>query len=134
MCLARRTENANIHAQSGFTLGIPFKIGEFVVHPNLVASGLFLVLALSSVSTVQAQVTIDASKITCDQFVHSKVAPTRTIAAWLSGFYSGTRDNRVIDLQGFEENLSKLERFCDEEKNLKLPVMQAVEKVIGKGK
>jgi acid stress chaperone HdeB len=92
------------------------------------------VLALSSVSTVQAQVTVDASKITCDQFVHSKVAPTRTVAAWLSGFYSGKRDNQVIDLQNFEANLSKLENFCYEEKNYKLPVMQAIEKVIGRGK
>ena len=104
------------------------------MHSNFVLSGLILVLALSSVSTVQAQVTVDASKITCDQFVHSKVAPTRTVAAWLSGFYSGKRDNRVIDLQNFEANLSKLENFCYEEKNYKLPVMQAIEKVIGRGK
>ena len=77
---------------------------------------------------------MDASKITCDQFVHAKVAPTRIIAAWLSGFYNGKRDNRVIDLQNFEANLSKLENFCYEEKNYKLPVMQAVETVIGRGK
>jgi acid stress chaperone HdeB len=127
-------KHANIYAQFGFSLGIPFKLGELVVHPNFVVSGLILVLALSSVSAVQAQVTMDASKITCDQFVHSKVAPTRTVAAWLSGFYNGKRDNRVIDLQSFEANLSKLENFCYEEKNYKLPVMQAVEKVIGRGK
>lgn len=104
------------------------------MHSNVVVSGPILVIALSAVSTVQAQVTIDASKITCDQFVHHKVAPTRTIAAWLSGFYNGKRDNRVIDLQNFEANMSKLEKFCYEEKNFKLPVMQAIEKVIGKGK
>ena len=127
-------KHANIYAQFRFRLGIPFKIGELVVHPNFVVSGLILVLALSSVSTVQAQVTMDASKTTCDQFVVSKVAPTRTVAAWLSGFYNGKRDNRVIDLQSFEANLSKLENFCYEEKNYKLPVMQAVEKVMGRGK
>ena len=99
---------------------------------NFVASG--LILALCSVSIVQAQSTIDASKITCDQFVHSKIGNPRTIAAWLSGFYNGKRDNRVIDLQNYEANLSKLEQFCYEEKNFKLPVMQAIEKVIGDGK
>ena len=104
------------------------------MRPNFVVSGLILVLVFSSVSAVQAQLTLDASKITCDQFVHSKVAPTRTVAAWLSGFYSGKRNNRVIDPQSLEENLSKLEKFCYEEKNFKIPVMQAVEKVIGKGK
>jgi hypothetical protein len=52
----------------------------------------------------------------------------------LSGFYHGKRDNRIIDTQGFEENLSKLERFCYQEKNFKLPVMQAIEQVFGVGK
>ena len=66
-------KHANIYAQFRFRLGIPFKIGELVVHPNFVVSGLILVLALSSVSTVQAQVTMDASKITCDQFVILKL-------------------------------------------------------------
>lgn len=104
------------------------------MHPNLLVPRLILVLAFSSVSTVQAQVTIDASKITCGQFVHSTVAPTRTVAAWLSGFYHGKRDNPVVDPQDFEANLRKLENFCYEEKNFKLPVMQAIEKVIGIGK
>ena len=99
---------------------------------NFVASG--LILALCSASIVQAQSTIDASKITCDQFIHSKIGNPRTIAAWLSGFYNGKRDNRIIDLQNYEANLSKLEQFCYEEKNFRLPVMQAIEKVIGDGK
>jgi hypothetical protein len=46
---------------------------------NFIVSG--LVIALCSVSSAQAQVTIDASKITCDQYVHSKVASPRLIAA-----------------------------------------------------
>ena len=37
-------------------------------------------------------------------------------------------------LENFEANLSKLENFCYDEKNFKLPVMQAIEKVIGTGK
>jgi len=54
--------------------------------------------------------------------------------AWLSGFHHGRRDDRIIDLQGFEENLTELEFFCQEEKNFKLPVMQAVEQVLRVGK
>lgn len=104
------------------------------MHPGFAVSWLILVLALSWVSPIQAQVTIDASKITCDQFVHSKVGPTRTIAAWLSGFYSGKRDSRVVDSQTFEANLTKLEKFCYDEKNFKILVMQAIEKLTGDGK
>jgi hypothetical protein len=44
---------------------------------------------------------------------------------------SWQRDRRLIDLQDFEANLSRLEQFCYQEKNFKLPVMQAIEKIIG---
>jgi len=103
------------------------------MHRGFVVSGL-AVLVLASGSTAQAQVAIDASRITCDQFVHSKIAPPRTIAAWLSGFYSGKRDTHLIDSQTFEANLIRLEQFCYDEKNFKIKVMDAIEKSIGTGK
>ena len=88
---------------------------------------------LSSVPSVQAQTTIDASRITCAQFVHAVVGNPRVLAAWLSGFYHGKQDNRIIGLQDFEENLSKLEQFCYQEKNFKMPVMQAIDKLFSPG-
>ena len=92
---------------------------------DLVLSGLILVLLLSS--SAEAQVTIDASKITCEQFVHSKVSNPRTFAAWLSGFYSGKRDKTILNPEAFEADLSRLEAFCYNEKNFNIPVMQAIE-------
>ena len=50
------------------------------------------------VSAALAQVTIDVSKITCDQYVLDQVTDFRTITAWLDGFYSGRRNNTVIDV------------------------------------
>jgi acid stress chaperone HdeB len=99
------------------------------MHTNFVLSG--FILTLFSVSSAQAQVTIDASKITCDQFVHGKVGEPRTVAAWLSGFYNGKRNNALIDTQNFQANLNKLEKFCYDEKNFSLPVMQAIERAVG---
>lgn len=97
---------------------------------SLLAAGFFL--ALVSTSPGQAQVLIDASKITCDQFVHGKMGEPRVVAAWLSGFYNGKRDNYVIDPQSFQGNLNKLEKFCYDEKNFSLPVMQAIEQAMAK--
>jgi acid stress chaperone HdeB len=97
-----------------------------------VVSGLILALFLAS--SAEAQVSIDVSKITCDQFVHNKIGPPRTLAAWLSGFYNGKRNSPIVDTQNFEENLSKLENFCYRQENFKLPVMQAIERVIQTGK
>ena len=92
------------------------------------------ILALFFTSPTQAQVTLDASKVTCDQFVHSKIGEPRIVAAWLSGFYNGKSNNAVIDKQNFEANLTKLVDFCYDEKNFKVPVMQAVERAIGSAK
>ena len=97
---------------------------------DLVASSLLLALTFSS---AQAQISIDVTKVTCDQFVHGKIGPTRTVAAWLSGFYNGKQNNQMIDTQAFETNLSNLEQFCYQEKNFNLPVLQAIE-AIRKGK
>jgi len=42
------------------------------------------------------------------------------------------RNNRVIDLQTFEENMNKVTNYYSDEKNFKVPVMKAVEQVLGK--
>ncbi len=96
----------------------------------IIVSGLVFCFA----SAAQAQVTVDVAKITCDQYVRSKIAAPRLVGAWLSGYYNVKRDNHVMDLQNFEANLSKLQNFCYQEKNFKIPVMQAVEQVLGAGK
>ena len=74
--------------------------------------------------SAQAQVTVDVTKINCDQFVHHKIDEPRLIAAWLSGYYNAKRT--------FEDNLSKVKNYCSDEKNFKVPVMKAVEQVLGK--
>ena len=79
----------------------------------------------------QAQVTIDVSKITCDQYVHSKISTPNLIAAWLSGYYNAKRNNRIIDLEALEDNVSKVKNYCYDEKNFKVPIMKSVERVLG---
>src|SRR6266550_1873186 len=93
---------------------------------------LIAISALAASRSAQAQLTIDVTKVNCDQFVHHKISEPRLIAAWLSGYYNAKRNNRVIDLQTFEENMSRVTNFCSDEKNFKVPVMKAVEQVLGK--
>ena len=92
---------------------------------------LALTFLISSALSARAQVMIDFSKITCEQYVFSKVASPTTVALWLSGYYSGKRGSTVFDLQGMQANAEKIERYCRQDKNFKLPVMQAVENVFG---
>jgi acid stress chaperone HdeB len=102
------------------------------MHPKCVVSG--LVFALFAALPAQGQVTVDVTKITCDQYVHHKIATPDLIAAWLSGYYNAKRNNRIIDLQTLDENVSKLKNYCSDEKNYKVPVMKAVEQQLGKSK
>jgi len=97
----------------------------------IVARLVFSSIVFAPAST-QAQVTVDVTKITCDQFVHDKIATTLYLAAWLSGYYNAKRNNQIVDLQALEENTNKVKNYCYDEKNFKVAVMKAVETVLGK--
>jgi acid stress chaperone HdeB len=96
----------------------------------LAASGLIFVL--NTAAPAWAQVTIDVSKITCDQFTLYKVTSPDNIAIWLSGYYSGKRNSTIVDTQGLAANAKKVTDYCI--RNPQIPVMQAVETVLGIGK
>jgi acid stress chaperone HdeB len=110
-------------------------IGAVLMIPTTLSAhcvALLAVFALAASQSAHAQVTVDVTKVNCDQFVHHKISEPRLIAAWLSGYYNAKRNNRVIDLQALEENMSKVTNYCSDEKNFKVPVMKAVEQVLGK--
>jgi HdeA/HdeB family len=75
---------------------------------------------------------IDGLNLICGWGYPLRPTGPRLIAAWLSGYYNAKRNNRMIDLQTFEENMSKVSNYCSDEKNFKVPVMKAVEQVLGK--
>ena len=102
--------------------------------PKPIATGIVFSSIVFATASTQAQVVVDVSKITCDQFVHGKIGATRPVGLWLSGFYNGLRNNTSFDLKAFEANLSKVEQFCYEEKNFTVPVMQAIERIFGQAK
>ncbi len=56
-----------------------------------------LSLSVVAVLPAHAQVTIDVSKITCEQYILYSVADPKDIAMWLSGYYNAKRNNTVID-------------------------------------
>jgi len=91
--------------------------------PALAAAG--FMLALCSTPAAQAQVTLDVSKITCDQFLLFKVADPQHIAIWIHGYYSGKRDNTIVDVQKLKDNADKLRDWC--RSNINMTVMKGVE-------
>jgi len=90
-----------------------------------------IAFAIACPSFAFAQVTVDVSKITCKQFVLHEIARPQLVAIWLSGYYAGKRQLPTISIQALEKNRKEIERFCKKVDNLEIPLMQAVEKVLG---
>ena len=93
----------------------------------LLTSALFL---FAQVPTMQAQVTVDVSKITCEQVLMEKLAWTeREVELWLSGYYHGKRNDTIVEPEAVKKNEEKLNHYCYEHRDT--TVMDAVKNVLG---
>ena len=95
---------------------------------------IIILIAFLVATAGHAQVTIDVSKITCDQFMAFKVADPRDIGIWLSGYYHGKQGSTVMEPERLKEIAAKVKSQCLLRQNAQLPVIQIVEKVVGTSK
>jgi hypothetical protein len=96
---------------------------------------LFLAGTLVAIAQIpaQAQVTLDISKITCEQFIMEELAwPSRDFLMWISGYYNGKRDNTIIEPQTIKKNVGKIQFYCY--KHPETTVIDAVKDVVGSDK
>jgi acid stress chaperone HdeB len=84
-----------------------------------------LILIAGAVATAHAQVVLDMSKVTCDQFTGYKITNPQNISIWLSGYYNGQRGNTILDTQELAANAQKLRDYCMLHPDV--PVLRAVE-------
>jgi acid stress chaperone HdeB len=76
----------------------------------LLTSVLFLFV---QIPTMQAQVTVDVAKISCEQLLTQALPFTsRDIVLWLSGYYHGKHDNTIVEPDAFKRDENKLNTFC----------------------
>ena len=78
--------------------------------------------------SAQAQVTVDISKITCEQF--NVLEKQDSVALWLSGYYHGQKRDPVLEINMFEEDVRKVRAACRQPDNFKLPVMELIERSV----
>ncbi|HEX4411275.1 MAG TPA: HdeA/HdeB family chaperone [Xanthobacteraceae bacterium] len=93
-----------------------------------------LLLAMSIAlftSAAQAQSSIDITKVTCSQYLFDKIAPSKSIAVWLAGYYNGTRHNTSIDLTRMDQDIDKVEDYCRLHQDATL--MDAAKNALGLG-
>ena len=72
--------------------------------------------------------TIDVSKVSCEQFALYKVASPETLAIWVHGYYSGKQGNTVVDVETLKANMKKLRDYCVQ--NPDSPLLDAVETLV----
>jgi acid stress chaperone HdeB len=103
---------------------------EAIVKAGLLLTGALFVLA--QVTASQAQVTVDVSKIRCEQFLLQNPWPGKYVVFWLNGYYNGKRNNTIVDPEALDERANKVESYCN--RHPEMTVMDAVENVLGSDK
>ena len=78
-----------------------------------------------AVQSARAQMTVDISKITCDQF--NVMEKQDSVAIWLSGFYHGQKRDPVLDMSAFEETVRKYRAMCRQGDNFTRRIMDLLE-------
>src|SRR5262245_65599638 len=89
--------------------------------------GLVLTLAFVTSLGAQAQVALDVTKMTCEQFATYKVANPKFIAIWVNGYQPGTRGDTVVDVQQLDTDTKRMQDYCIQ--NPDVPLMKALEAV-----
>jgi acid stress chaperone HdeB len=90
---------------------------------------LLILLALLFSEQARAQVLVDVSKITCNQFVTYKIENPKYIIAWLAGYYHGTRRDMTVDLHALIADADKVEAYCFTKPEV--PLVEAMKTVLG---
>jgi len=95
----------------------------------LLTSALFV---FAQMPTMQAQVTVDVVKITCEQLSMEELPfSSREVILWLSGYYHREHNNTVIEPGAIKRDASNLNRYCYQ--HGEMTVMDAI-KNMGLGK
>jgi hypothetical protein len=91
---------------------------------------LIIALFIFAPGTPQAQVTVDVSKLTCEQLLMQKLAwPSKFAVLWLHGYYNGKRSNTIIEPAVMEQDERKVGSYCYEHREM--TVMDAVKNALG---
>ena len=87
-------------------------------------------LSVIAAPAAHAQVSVDLSKITCEQFIVMPKADS--VAIWLSGYYHGGKHVTTVDVNKFEEDARNFRAACRLPDNFKKPIMQLIENTLVK--
>jgi len=88
--------------------------------------GVAMTLLVVSLLPAKAQVRLDMTRITCGQWLGYDPERKQFVRLWLSGYFSASRNNDVLDLQYLQRNTEKGIAYCKTHKEETL--MSAIRK------
>ncbi len=71
-----------------------------------------MTLLVISLLPANAQVRLDMSRITCQQWMEYPPDTQRLIQFWMSGYYSSSKNRDMLDLQYLQRNTEKGIAYC----------------------
>jgi acid stress chaperone HdeB len=74
----------------------------------------------------KAQVVLEMSAVTCEDYLKSNPEQQDILASWLSGYYHASKNVATVDLREAKANVKVVTKYC--KSNKKETLMDAVEK------
>ena len=85
-------------------------------------------LALLGTTPSRAQVTVDVTKVSCNDFILDKITDQKSVWLWLNGFFHGAHNNTVLDVNALNKDKDKLWSYCFAHQEV--PVIEAVNSIL----
>ena len=83
-------------------------------------------LAIASSASARAQVKLDMSLITCNQFLTSEPDRQIMVRSWMSGYFSASKNLSTVDFRYVDRNAKVVGKYCATHKSETL--MSAIQK------
>jgi acid stress chaperone HdeB len=96
------------------------------MRPRFILAALLLMTTFAS--PVKAQVIVDMSLITCQQFLEAPPDRQALIAWWMRGYYSAAKNLSMIDFRYVEYNTKAVMAYCKKKQNRQETLMSAIQK------
>ncbi|MCK9919957.1 HdeA family protein [Microbacteriaceae bacterium K1510] len=79
------------------------------------------VMAGAAAMPATAQVNLDMNQITCGDWLGYDQPSREFVGYWMSGYYSATRNDNVLDFRRLKQNSEKVASYCKKHKSEPLP-------------
>jgi acid stress chaperone HdeB len=96
------------------------------MRPRIVLASVLLIAA--SALPAKAQVIVDMSLITCQQYLDAPPERQNLIAWWMRGYFSAAKNFSVIDFRYVDYNTKVVTAYCKKKQNRYETLMSAIQK------